>query len=242
MARGGCKAPAPHLWSCRGGREGSGGRGDAVPRAGAEWEREKGNSWHLPGSKGGQSHGETEAQLDRLRMCFSSWHCHKNPQNLTIGLLLLRPLGQPPLAPAVGADSCSAPSNSPLPGILGLPRPPCAAPSIPPGRAGPGRAGPAVSAAAAAALAFNQLGSPLSYFSVGRNLPLGQQKTRTAALRRGDFRDVRFPGLWGLSSQGRVLPPWGSVAWGWIFPALLKFPPPPELGMGICAPQGVSGV
>lgn len=30
---------------------------------------------------------------------------------------------------------------------------------------------------------------------------------------------------------GSFLP--GAVAWGWIFPTLLKFPPPLELGMGL---------
>lgn len=96
-----------------------------------------------------------------------------------------------------------------------------------------GSQSPALPPASAAAAGCNQLGSPLSYFLAGRNFPLRQQKTTTAALRRGDFRVEQFPMLWGPSSQGGVVPPRGVVAWGWIFPTLLKFPPPLELGVGL---------
>lgn len=124
------QAPALRIWRCCGGREGSGGRRDAVPGAGTGWEREKRNSWHLPGShrtpRMRQSEGETEARLDPLQMYLSSRHCHKSPENLGIGFLLLQPTASlsPPSPPAVAADTCSASSNSPLPGIFGLLQPP----------------------------------------------------------------------------------------------------------------------
>lgn len=119
----------------------------------------------------------------------------------------------PPSPPAVAADTCSASSTSPLPGIFGLLRPPVRGTLHPPRAPGPGSAAPPSPAlppgraAAAAALAFSQLGSPLSYFLAGRNFLLRQQETTTAALRRGDFRDEQFPMLWGLIFPGRVVPP-----------------------------------